>query len=430
MEFEKLPIKSKQLPEGWMWVKLKNLLQQQQHKIRLEKNIIYTRLGVRWYAEGPFIKEAVKGSEIKGKDLYKVSVNEFIFSRLFAWKGSFGFISSFEDGMYVSNEFPSFKVDLTQIEPEFLWRLFSQPHIWQFIEERSLGSTKISRLRFKEADLLALEIPLPPLLEQQAIATALRTIRHARQTTVQELEAAKELKRSLMRHLFTYGAVSVQDAAAVELQETEIGKMPKDWKVKKVDELFESQLGKMLSDKARNGLSPKLYLRNTNIQWGKIETHDVYEMNFDEREQKKFQLNVGDALVCEGGDIGRTAIWNGELEECYFQKALHRVRARSENTTTLFFLHHMMNAFRYNKLYGDIAVKTTIAHLPGDKLKNLLFPLPPREEQNKITKLLQGIDSKISSLESRVSALDSLFQSALHSLMTGRKRLVSTEVQA
>jgi type I restriction enzyme S subunit len=105
------------------------------------------------------------------------------------------------------------------------------------------------------------------------------------------------------------------------LVETEIGCLPATWLVHRLGEVFETQLGKMLSQKARVGNSPKPYLRNKNVQWGRIDVTDMLYMDFDDREIEKFRLRPGDLLVCEGGEPGRAAIWDGALVECFYQKA-------------------------------------------------------------------------------------------------------------
>jgi type I restriction enzyme, S subunit len=100
------------------------------------------------------------------------------------------------------------------------------------------------------------------------------------------------------------------------LVDTEIGRLPASWHIKRLAEVFETQLGKMLSQKAHVGNSPKPYLRNKNVQWGRIEVSDLLYMDFDDRESEKFRLRAGDLLICEGGEPGRAAIWNGALMEC------------------------------------------------------------------------------------------------------------------
>jgi len=62
------------------------------------------------------------------------------------------------------------------------------------------------------------------------------------------------------------------------------------------------------------------------VQWDYVDTSELQLMDFDDRERQKFNLSVGDILVCEGGEVGRTCLWRGEVENCYYQKAIHRLR--------------------------------------------------------------------------------------------------------
>jgi type I restriction enzyme, S subunit len=98
-----------------------------------------------------------------------------------------------------------------------------------------------------------------------------------------------------------------------------------NWERKKIGELFDVQLGKMLNEKAKQGdLYP--YLANFNVRWGTFDLTKLNMMHFNENEKRKFSLKYGDLLMCEGGEIGRCAVWNKLDENIYYQKALHRLR--------------------------------------------------------------------------------------------------------
>ncbi|MCB9924873.1 MAG: restriction endonuclease subunit S [Planctomycetaceae bacterium] len=291
-------------------------------------------------------------------------------------------------------------------------------------EKRYTGfGTETTIAHLPAIKLKMLPIPCPSMEEQRAIAGALRTVQRAKEATEKVIAAARQLKQSLMRHLFTYGPVPFQQADHVELQETEVGDIPVEWRLQKFDNLFESRLGKMLSRAAKQGMSPKPYLRNANVQWGRIETHDLYEMDFDENEQAKFRLRNGDVLICEGGEVGRTAIWRDELPECYYQKALHLARPRNGHMLPDFLSYHMMNAFLLSNTYGLVGTRTTIAHLPGVKLKALLMPVPSTGDQEQIVKALDSVNEKERSEVGKLEALTEMFDSLLHDLMTGQRRV-------
>jgi type I restriction enzyme, S subunit len=231
--------------------------------------------------------------------------------------------------------------------------------------------------------LEATEICVPPILEQRAIATVLRTVERAKEACEQVIAATRQLKQSLLHHLFTYGPVPFDQADKVTLKETEIGPMPLGWVVQSLDQVWDSQLGKMLSPKARIGGSPRPYLRNANVQWGRVDLRDLSEMSFQDGDYERYGLRPGDILICEGGEVGRTAIWKGELPQCYYQKALHRLRQRGQPMNPEFFSYHMMHAFLIRNSYGEVDTVTTIAHLPGVKLKTLPLPFRPLRSSTK-----------------------------------------------
>ena len=122
-----------------------------------------------------------------------------------------------------------------------------------------------------------------------------------------------------------YGFMADKPAVPVGYKQTEIGVMPEDWETSSVGDEFTIQLGKML-DSERNIGVRKPYLGNRAVQWDQVDISDLSTVPMTQGDLKKFRLKKGDILVCEGGEVGRAAIWNSPLSECYYQKALHRLR--------------------------------------------------------------------------------------------------------
>ncbi len=83
------------------------------------------------------------------------------------------------------------------------------------------------------------------------------------------------------------------------------------------------------------------FLRTSNVLWGRIDLSTVDYMHFEEDEEQRLALKAGDLLVCEGGEIGRTAIWNGQIEPCYYQNHLHRLRSRRSDIEPVFYMYWM-----------------------------------------------------------------------------------------
>lgn len=69
-------------------------------------------------------------------------------------------------------------------------------------------------------------------------------------------------------------------------------------------------------------------MANRNVLWDSVELSDLETMSFSDTDRQRLELKFGDLLICEGGAVGRTAMWRGEMQNCYFQKAIHRLRAK------------------------------------------------------------------------------------------------------
>lgn len=149
------------------------------------------------------------------------------------------------------------------------------------------------------------------------------------------------------------------------------------------------QLGKMLSPSAKTGTASFPYLRNQNVHWNRFDLTDVASMDFSDREREKLELRPGDLLLCEGGEPGRCAVWDGRLNNCYYQKALHRLRPHPGVADSEF----LASWIRFQALTGafkDQNAKTTIAHLPLVRLEALQVPDVGFEKQRQIADRLKA----------------------------------------
>ena len=300
------------------------------------------------------------------------------------------------------------------IDGDFLF--FNLLYIEKFIASLGSGSTfhAINKSQLASVEVNPHKFGLP---DQRKIAAVLGLVQRAieQQEHLQALTA--ELKKTLLHQLFTQGLRGEPQ------KQTEIGPVPESWDVVKLSDAFDTQLGKMLSQKAHAGQAPKPYLRNKNVQWGRIDVTDILKMDFNEREKAKFRLHPGDLLICEGGEPGRAALWNGDLTECYYQKALHRLRPKDERASNGFLAYWLMFALKLQNLYGVAGASSTIAHLPEVQLKALPIPRPSRSEQDEICRVIEAADKKYSVIERKYVALTALFRTLLHQLMTAQIRV-------
>ena len=154
----------------------------------------YRLLGIRLEGKGPFLRETITGAQSAATKLYKVETGDFIYSRLFAWRGAFGVIASPFDDCYVSGEFPTFQPISDIVDPEFLRLWFRLPSTIKQVEENCTGSTPLTRNRFKENFFLDLEIPLPTPSEQRRIVERIEAL-------AAKIEEAKELNNRKTKDL-------------------------------------------------------------------------------------------------------------------------------------------------------------------------------------------------------------------------------------
>lgn len=161
-----------------------------------------------------------------------------------------------------------------------------------------------------------------------------------------------------------------------------------DWRIVRLGDVCDIQLGKMLSPKSRQRLRPRPYLRNANVKWGGFDLSDIAEMDFTPTEEEKFELRPDDLLVCEGGEPGRAAVWDGSLFPCYYQKALHRLRPLNGAVDPHFLMYRLWLAARAGE-FEDSHARTTIAHLPAVRLAQLRIKIPAIREQRRIAALLK-----------------------------------------
>ena len=307
----------------------------------------------------------------------------------------------------------------SQVDSFFLFALLRAPWVRENLAGKMEGST--GRQRLTKQVLLMFPIPLPPLPEQRAIAHVLRTVQEAKEATEGVIAALRELKKSLMRHLFTYGPVPIDQADQVPLKETEIGPMPEHWRVVRLGEVTRKPQYGYTASAAQEPVGPK-FLRITDIQNDRVHWSTVPFCTIQDDLLDKYQLQAGDMLFARiGATTGKTYLVT-KPPKSVFASYLIRVRTYSGRLLAeyLYFFTQaplywqQINAAKGGRLKQGINIPI---------LTSLLIPLPPLDEQGEIARILQAADRKIEAEEARKEALGALFKSLLHHLMTGKIRV-------
>ncbi|WP_242907569.1 restriction endonuclease subunit S [Actinomadura terrae] len=169
--------------------------------------------------------------------------------------------------------------------------------------------------------------------------------------------------------------------------------LPPGWAEASLGEIADTSLGKMLDRGKATGKHTVPYLRNVNVQWGRIDLDDVLTMEIPPEEQDFFKLEPRDLLVCEGGEVGRCAIWAGDAEYMAFQKALHRVRPHAGIEVK--YLRYLMEYMSLSRMLVPYSTGSTIKHLSQQQLRRLPIVIPPTPEQCRIVAALEGLLSRL-----------------------------------
>jgi type I restriction enzyme, S subunit len=313
-------------------------------------------------------------------------------------------------------------ISLKNGDNQFLFFLLQ--YLKDEIDKEGTGSIFKS---INKAKLSGFEIPLPPLPEQRAIATTLRTVQEAKERTDAVIAATKALKVAMMKHLFTYGLVPPEEAERVALNETEIGSVPEEWDVVKLGEVSEFlQYG--TSKKCDYDVKGYPVLRIPNIVNGIIDSTDLKFLDTTIDDFNKIQLKIGDILFVRTNGVrnlvGRCAIYQGEPENSLFASYLIRVRLKSDRALPAFVQYYAETPSGREFLSGQASGSADGKfNINTQTIKRVILPLPDVMIQKKIVDIIFPIDQKLAAEQSRKEALDTMFTSLLHDLMTAKIRV-------
>ena len=186
--------------------------------------------------------------------------------------------------------------------------------------------------------------------------------------------------------------------------------IPDSWEWVRLGELFQHNTGKALNAANRTG-QLKQYITTSNLYWDRFELNNLKEMHFSESEVEKCTVIKGDLLVCEGGDIGRAAIWPFDYPMC-IQNHIHRLRAYVPICTRFFY--YLFDLYKHAGWIGGKGIG--IQGLSSNAIHSLLFPLPPLAEQYRIVDAivtLQPYTDAYADVESTLDILNTAFPERL-----------------
>ncbi len=256
-------------------------------------------------------------------------------------------------------------------------------------------------------------IPLPPLAEQERIVNEIQRLfsiidivengKDGLQTAIQQA------KNKILDHAI-HGKLVPQDPndePASELLKrinpkaeiiTDNGhyqKLPEGWCICHINEISESLLGKTL-DRTKDSGEFKRYVCAVNVQWGYFDFTTQKEFRIEAKDFERYAVKKGDLLICEGGDVGRCAIWDTDTE-MYYQNALHRVRCKLGISEK--YLQYSLWHFKLNGVIDSLCKGVTIKHFTQSTMNKLEIPLPPFAEQQRIVAKIEELFHQLDIIE-------------------------------
>jgi len=386
---------------------LKDILVKSEEQIEVKPECRYRQVTVKLWGKGVILRNEVFGSEIAAPKRHVLRFRDFLISKIDARNGAFGLVPDLLDGSVVSSDFPVFKLDLTRIYPRFLEWMSRSNRFIDICKASSEGTT--NRVRLKEDRFLASEIPLPSLDEQRRIVARIEEL-------VARIEEAQELRRraveetnALMNNygdeLFHYDGCSIES----------------------IDSICEVRGGIQKSSERTPGSNPRRYITVAHVQRNWIDTSDPRYFEVSDEELEKWRLIPGDVLVIEGNgsadQIGRTALFSGEIRDCVHQNHVIRIRP-NQKWILPDYLNGFLNSPHGQKQMRERSRTTSgLFNLSVGRIKSINIPLPSVLEQQIVIDKLQEMRSKLDALKRHqaetAAELDALLPAILERAFRG-----------
>lgn len=419
-------------------VKLSEVLKHRKSFITISDDVEYKRCRVQLHRRGVELRDKVLGSAINTKKQQVCKTGDFIVAEMDAKFGGYGFIGINLDGAIVSSHYYLFEVDQMKLIPEFLATVNKTDFLQNQIKAK--GSTNYSAVR--PSDVLSWEIPLPPIEAQREIVKVFtaqeanllmfqteldqqdKLLKKLQQAILQDAVQGKLTEKFRMNESSNLSVstetgadllarIRAEKAALIAAKKLKREKplppvtdaekpfdLPESWVWCRLGEVTNNRLGKML-DAIKNRGVEYPYLRNLNVQWYNFKLGDILEMKFENHEIEEYSVNNGDLLICEGGEPGRCAIWEGEDGKYKFQKALHRVRFYA-NIPAVFYAHYLFWLCS-TKQIEEYFTGSGIQHFTGKSLNLLPIPLPPLAEQQAIVEVVERALGQVGQLQAALA---------------------------
>ncbi|MFG3153899.1 hypothetical protein ACGF7W_17885 [Streptomyces sp. NPDC048219] len=370
---------------------------QVQELVKVASGTEYPLLGVKWYAEGPFLREVVTSETSKATRFYRVQPGQFIYNRLFAWKGSFGLVGEDLAGSYVSNEFPLFDCDRTRLLPEFLSLHFGQRSVWSYVARVSTGTTA-SRNRWKESQFNDYEFALPSTAEQRRIVDVMAAV----DAQVDALGAEKRRAASLLALVRNAYPEGTECALSSVVSSVQGGKS-----VQASDE--KPQFGE------------PAVLKLSAIQLGSFVASEAKRLDDLTGYTDAHRVEEGDLLITRASGsfdrVGYATIARNVAPQTYLPDLIWRIQTKPEVCSTTFLAHLLCSPSVRSMITSSARGTASMRKINKALLGSLRLSIPSPEEQSKYVRQCDAVASEVEALDLELADLRAFRSALLASLL-------------
>ncbi len=365
----------------------------------------YRLLGAHWYAEGLYIKEIKPGAQIRAGKLYRVEEGDFVYNRLFAWKGSFAVASADDDRCYVSAEFPCFAVNRGCADPKYIWLYFKRQAAWAEALGLSSGSTPTSRNRLKEDKLLAMAIPLPPLPEQRRIVARIEAL-------AARIEEARGLRRQASQ-----GVVALRNSLLSAMVSDHVAENPLGALVDSSRPLSYGVL--VPGPNVENGV-PLVRVQDLDTSSPPVLPSKSIDPTVD-AQYNRTRLQGGEILLGLVGSIGKVGVAPPSWAGANIARAVARIAPGPSIDRDYLLL--VLQSSALQQYFVDATRTLAQPTLNISQLEEAPIPLPSIAEQRRIVarlgQLQSGLDVMVTAQAETAAELDALLPAVLDKAFNG-----------
>ena len=404
-----------EVPEGWVWTTIAEISSSINYGVSESAKVTgkYRLLRITDIQDGKVSWESVPFTdypEDKAK-AFELSDGDILFARTGATVGKSYLVEAAPNNAIFASYLIRVQYSHSVI-PQYIKFFFESGYYWEQISSNSVG---VGQPNVNGTSLGKLRIPLPPAAEQKRISKEA----HRWMGVIDRLEfEAQHLNedigafKSKILDLAIHGKLVSQDSSdepAINLLRRinpgfqashnlhYEGELPNGWCFSTIGDLFRHNTGKALNGKDQVGEELR-YITTSNLYWDRFDLNEVRTMPFTEAEKEKCRATKGDLLVCEGGDVGRAAIWPHDFD-VMIQNHIHRLRPREDISVR--FYYYIFLLYKQMGLIGGKGI--AILGLSSRELDKMVVPVPPVPEQHRIVTVIENLFAQMDALISNLS---------------------------